>query len=334
MRQRALEERVLVAGRALDQQQAAAPPGRLDQHAAGVVLAGDLAGSHRHRQLVDRRRARIRRHREHRVHGRPVGGSDTADVDRPAVGGQGHLERLAAVAGAERRHVDVDGRIGEPRLPRRHRHHLAVAGDGRRPDADGEDRRRRGVAQQIVAEGGVAAVGDQDDAAQRAAAIALGDRGQRPADVGAAGRGLQPAEIAGRHAVAEGPHLGAERGSQCRDQRLGGAARPLQAGRTVGIGDPHAPRHVDEDRHDPVAGRHRRHQAHRPQHCRHQQHQRQRPQPGQQPPRPRRDRGAGVGVPGQGQARREHEHVAPDRQRYGEPHRLGLLSVLAPGRGK
>ncbi len=58
-RQRPLQEGVLVAGGALHQQQPAPPARRLDQHAAGVVLAGNLARRHRHRHLVDGRRGRI-----------------------------------------------------------------------------------------------------------------------------------------------------------------------------------------------------------------------------------------------------------------------------------
>ena len=331
MRQGPLEEGVLVAGRALDEQQPAPASRRLDEDAAAVVLTGDLAGGDRHRHLVDGRRRRIRRDREHRMHRCAIGRRDPPDVDRPAVGGEGQVERLGAESRAERRDVDVDRGVGQARLAGGHGHHFAVAGDGRRPDAHGEDRRRGRVAARLLAHRGVAAVGDDDDAAQRPPTVAIGHRRQRTADVGAAGRGLQPAEIAGGHAVAEGPDVGAERRRQRRHQRLGGGPGPLEPGRSLGVGDAHAARDVDQNRHDAVARRRWRDQLHGPQHRRHQEHQGQRPQRRQDEARARRQVRAGVGVPRQGDGGAEQERVAPPRQRDGKSHGLTLLT---PGGGQ
>ncbi len=208
MRQRSLQERVLVAGRPFHQQQAARPAGRLHEHAAAVVLGGDLTGGHRHLDTVHRRHRRVGRHGEHGAHRRAVDDGHTPHVHRPAVRGERELERVRSEAGAHRRHLDVDRGIRQPGLTRRQPDDLAIAGDTRFAHADGEDGGRTGR-RLLARRRGVAAVRQHDDAGERAAAVVIGHRGERALEVRPAGRGLH---VAGRHthgAVAERPGLAA-----------------------------------------------------------------------------------------------------------------------------
>ena len=185
--QRALQERVLEARRAFDDQQpapcrsAAAPArcGVLFSAAISPAAAGDLHG-------VDRRRSAARRHGEHLVDRRAVRGRrDAAHFDGPAVGADAQLHRSRAEAAARRRHAEVDRAPGQQRLARRQVDDLAIAAARTAADADGEHRPvEHGLAVQAPARG-VAAVGQHDNAGHALVAIAFGDFRERRGQVAA-----------------------------------------------------------------------------------------------------------------------------------------------------
>ena len=84
-----LEERVLEAGRAFDDQDLPSSDLRRDEDAAAVVIAGELVPAPDELDGVDRWLVRGGRHGKHLVHGRAVGGRrDPAHLDRPPVGAQ------------------------------------------------------------------------------------------------------------------------------------------------------------------------------------------------------------------------------------------------------
>jgi hypothetical protein len=241
-RERALREAVLEPRRALDHQHAPLPAGRIHEHAARVVLddrlrfvRGNLGGVHRWRR-------EIRRHDERRVHGRAVRGwNDPARIDDAAVGEEAELKRRAAESRADRRHVQIDRRVIELRIPGGHAEDLAVARAVGRPDADREDRRS---ARGGVGAGGparVPAVGQDHNPRDTLTSVALANRVQRRGELGPPcirgqsiwHRGAEAVadriELCLEFALQRGEKLPVQQRSGARDARLAPA-----------VGQPHA----------------------------------------------------------------------------------------------
>ena len=315
-----LQEGVLVAGPALDQQHAPGPAGGRHEHAAHVVLRHRLARGDGDLDGVEGRALRRGRHR----HDGPGDGAVARRTHRhhpheAAVLEHADLERLRPEPVADGREGEVDGRPGGHRAAGAQVEHLAVARGLGGADAHREDGRRRRRGGGGSAGAGVGAVGHQHDAGQPAVRVARPDLGEgarqiAPARLGAHGREvdrLEPFADAPRL----DPHVAAERGNQTVADR---GHRRVEAARAVGVGDAHAARPVEEHREHRTAGGRRLHPYGPGEHDEDEQEDGQPQSDQHRPARPReRPRAAphGGGGEGRGQPQRH-----PPRPRRGETH--------------
>ena len=96
--------------------------GRLNQHAAAVVLGNELASSYRHLDGVNRRGAAWRRHLEALMNRHPVGDrSHAPNLQRPAVLEQSQRDRVGTVAMAHGDDIEIDAGLVEGCIRRRSR---------------------------------------------------------------------------------------------------------------------------------------------------------------------------------------------------------------------
>ncbi len=324
------DERVLEPGRALDDQQAALAAGRAHHHAACVVLGDGLSVRGGDFHGVHGRLPRVGKHGEPLLDRRPVGGRNHAAAFEQFPAGQdAQLKGIAPEPAADRRHLQVDGRVLEALLPRRDPEDFAIAqpaggsdadrehGPGRDGVAGASGRRRRS---------GVAAVRQHDDAGHPLAAEAFADRRQPAGQVALVRARRQRVDRRRLDGVADGEQLRAEllrqQGQQVEAQQRGRARDP---GVAVGIRHAHAARDVDEHGHDliAIAGR-------RPQRNGTEQHEQQRDERGGAEPdehgalrlRERRERAAVRGEHGGRQGKRGEHRQPPGRERR-EMHREG-----------
>ena len=115
--ERAREETVLVAGRALQREHAAPAPRRADQHAARVVLDHRLAGLRGQLGGVDRGVQRIGRHGERLIHRSSVRSwRDRTTLDEAAVRQHAEIERRTTEAVRHGRYPEIDRGLVETRI--------------------------------------------------------------------------------------------------------------------------------------------------------------------------------------------------------------------------
>ena len=333
---RALQEAVLVARRAFDDQEAAGTLRRGHQDPAAVVARHDLAGGRRDFHRVQRGPRRVGRDPE-RDAGRRAAGRRThpADFDETPAGEQPHVEGYAAEPVADDGGGQVHRGPGSDRPPRLDGRDLPVrprSGAAHAERVDGDAPPRGGLPG--VPPAGRGAVGDDDDPGEGPVAEPRRDRVEGAGEIGPRRGGRERIDLGCGQPRAERQHLDverrAERGEQTvADERAGG----LDPRPAVRVRDGHAARVVDEDGHDAAAGgdglgaqRPQQHDEDDQESAQPQRGQARPPAAGQPDRRPR------IGSPRRPDRHEHGGHDGPPRNRRADLHRT--RSYRRPGRGR
>ena len=275
MQERPRQEAVVVARRCLQQQHATPAAGRPHQHAAAVVLLDDLARRDRDLDRVHGRAVLRRGDAELDANGDArLDGRDGLDLAQRAVLQHAHVERPPLRPVADHRRADPDERVDRTPFACRDPADLAVGGHRPRPGADGIDGHTHVPGRRDwIAGAGVRPIGDDHDARQALAAVALPEVAQRTAKIGPGRAGLGLGRFVRRaQPLPKRKNVGLKPSLQRRQQPVADQRPGLrQPCRSAVVRQTHAARGVHQDRDNSPGlvgirlGEHRLHQENRQQ---------------------------------------------------------------------